>query len=139
MKILGVNNYQTQKDSKINFGMRPISAEQAKVIGDALCQKVPGIFEPRPKITDFMENFSELKDVLTAIFKQNREQLLTAESKLDFVTKVVSNMTDWAYELGSQYQRKFLSGAEFDKEALVLNISSHIQTALAKSFEPKIP
>lgn len=142
MRILGVNNYQSQKDSRVNFGMKTISAERATEIGQALCKEVGKDLDGNPDIAAFMERYDELPKVLVKIFRLNKQKLKTDKQQLGFVTRILSNVADWAEELSEQCSNKFpLSREALDDSAIEYirksNIMDHICSALSQVFKIK--
>lgn len=104
MRILGVNNYQMQKDSRVNFGMKPLTPTQLSGIGTDLYSALP----KSDKIVAHIERRDEVGEVLQAVFTHVRQnQLLTASDRAHYAARVMGNSPILAYSFKQGATDKF--------------------------------
>lgn len=112
MKILGVNNYQAQKDSRVNFGMKPLQTSQMTEIAAHLSSSMPSA----DKIVAHMENEGDAREILNAVSGHLERQLFRTGEKARYAGKVLENISILAYSFKQGVAKKFGLAVESNVE-----------------------
>lgn len=128
---------QKSQNTMLTFGIKPISREQAIKIGNEFYRFPFG--NPGGEIVKHMDTYDEFKLVVENVFRQDAEVLEETRGGLDFVTKVISNITPLAASCKHSVLAAFPQLAETGAtqklyEDATMTFVDDITTALSRAF-----
>lgn len=129
MRILGVNNYQARKDSKVNFGMKSLTSTQLSNIGMDFYASLP----IADKIVAHIERRQEVGEVLQAVFAHLRQyHLFTASDRAHYAAKVLDNSPILAYSFKQGATEKFGPVQGNDENDFIIGLLDALKPFLSK-------